>query len=130
MESKVIMSLKILVVDDLKFVRISIRDILEKEGFIVAGEAEDGAKALSAFEVLKPDIVLLDITMPVMDGLTALRLLKRKYPSSRVIMCSALGQQKYIIRAIQLGADDFVVKPFKKERLISSIRKTMRFNDK
>ncbi|MDX9802194.1 MAG: response regulator [Spirochaetia bacterium] len=116
----------VLIVDDLQFVRISIKEVLEKEGIPVAGEAADGMAALEMYEKTRPDIVLLDITMPVMDGLSALKFLKTKYPESKVIMCSALGQQKYIIRAIQLGASDFVVKPFKPERLISSIRKTLR----
>jgi two-component system chemotaxis response regulator CheY len=116
----------VLVVDDLQFVRASIREILEKEGFYIAGEAENGLMALEMYERLKPGIMLLDITMPVMDGLSALKILKRKYPAAKVVMCSALGQQKYIIRAIQLGARDFVVKPFKPERLISSVRKALR----
>lgn len=116
----------VLIVDDLQFVRVSIREILEKEGIRIAGEAENGLNALELFEEKKPDIVLLDITMPVMDGLTALKALKSRYPDSKVVMCSALGQQKYIIRAIQLGASDFVVKPFHPDRLVSSIRKTLR----
>ena len=116
----------VLIVDDLQFVRISIKEILQREGIAVAGEAENGYVALKLYEEKKPDIVLLDITMPVMDGLTALKLLKAAYPESTVIMCSALGQQKYIIKAIQLGADDFVVKPFKSERLINAIRKALR----
>ncbi len=118
----------ILIADDLQFVRITIRDIIEKQGWTVSGEAENGKAAIMLYEKIKPDILLLDISMPVMNGLTALKLLKEMYPESRVIMCSALGQQKYIVKAIQLGAADFVVKPFKPERLISSIRKTMRFN--
>ncbi|MCL2294585.1 MAG: response regulator [Spirochaetes bacterium] len=113
----------VLIVDDLYFMRISIREILEKEEVPVVGEAENGLEALQLYEELKPDIVLLDITMPVMDGLTALQVLKSKYPEAKVVMCSALGQQKYIIRAIQLGAADFVVKPFQPERLIGSIKK-------
>ncbi len=116
----------VLIVDDLQFVRVSIREILVKEGISVAGEAENGFRALELYEKLNPDIVLLDITMPLMDGLSALKLLKAKYPGSRVIMCSALGQQKYIIRAIQLGACDFVVKPFRPERLVNSIKKALR----
>ncbi len=113
----------VLIVDDLYFIRISIKEILEKEGVPIAGEAENGLEALELFEKTKPDIVLLDITMPLMDGLTALKVLKSKYPESKVVMCSALGQQKYIIKAIQLGASDFVVKPFKPERLINAITK-------
>ena len=113
----------VLIVDDLYFIRISIREILEKEKLPVAGEAENGLEALRFYEERKPDIVLLDITMPLMDGLTALKALKSKYPDAKVVMCSALGQQEYIIKAIQLGASDFVIKPFKPERLINSIKK-------
>lgn len=115
----------ILIVDDLQFIRISIKEILEKNSFVVVGEAENGIEALEFFEKYKPDIMLLDITMPILSGLDALKILKSKYPQAKVIMCSAMGQQKYIIRAIQLGARDFVIKPFKAERLLSSIRKTM-----
>lgn len=115
----------ILIVDDLQFVRISIKEILEKNSFVVAGEAGNGIEALEFFEKYKPDLMLLDITMPILNGLDALKILKSKYPQAKVIMCSAMGQQKYIIRAIQLGASDFVIKPFKAERLLSSIRKTM-----
>lgn len=115
----------ILIVDDLYFVRLAIREILEKENMHIVGEAENGLHALQLFEEKKPDIVLLDITMPLMDGLTALKMLKSKYPGAKVVMCSALGQQKYIIKAIQLGASDFVVKPFKPERLINSIKKAL-----
>jgi len=113
----------VLIVDDLYFIRISIREILDKERIPVVGEAENGIEALKLYEELKPDIVLLDITMPLMDGLTALQVLKSKCPEAKVVMCSALGQQKYIIKAIQLGALDFVVKPFKPERLVNSIKK-------
>ena len=113
----------VLIVDDLYFIRIAIREILEKEKLPIAGEAENGLEALRFYEEMKPDIVLLDIMMPLMDGLTALKVLKSKYPDAKVVMCSALGQQQYIIKAIQLGASDFVIKPFKPERLINSIKK-------
>ena len=115
----------VLIVDDLYFIRISIREILEKEKVPIAGEAENGLQAIQLYEERKPDLVLLDITMPLMDGLTALQVLKSKYPEAKVVMCSALGQQKYIIKAIQLGASDFVIKPFKPERLINSIKKAV-----
>jgi len=123
MEKQKRMKSGVLIVDDLYFIRIAIREILEKENVPIIGEAENGLQAIQLYEEIKPDIVLLDITMPLMDGLTALRILKSKYPESKVVMCSALGQQKYIIKAIQLGASDFVVKPFKPERLINSIKK-------
>jgi len=120
------MPLRVLVVDDLRFMRTIIRDILETAGIEVIGEAENGVECLALYEETKPDIVLLDITMPVMDGITTLRELKRKYIESTVIMCSALGQQKYIIKAIQLGAKDFIVKPFNPERMLSAVHKASR----
>jgi two-component system chemotaxis response regulator CheY len=116
----------ILIVDDLFFIRAAIREILEEKGMPVAGEAENGLKALELYRDLSPDLVLMDITMPELDGLTALEILKTKYNDSKIIMCSALGQQKYIIKAINLGASDFIVKPFKPERLINSIKKSLK----
>lgn len=115
----------ILIVDDLRFMRILIRDILQEGGFAVAGEAVNGKEALDLYESAGPELVLLDIMMPVMDGLTALKILKKKHPSSKVIMCSTLGQQEYIIEAVRYGADDFVVKPFCPDRLLSSVKKQL-----
>jgi len=115
--------IQVLVVDDLAFMRQAIRDILKNAGMIVSGEAPDGAEGVEAYLKLRPDVVLMDITMPVMNGLRALRGIRRRDPSARVVMCSALGQQKYVVRAIQLGARDFIVKPFRQERIISAVRK-------
>ncbi|MBN1685949.1 MAG: response regulator, partial [Spirochaetales bacterium] len=92
--------------------REAITGILESAGIVVAGEAPNGAEGIEAYLKLRPDVVLMDITMPVMDGLRALAGIKRRDPLASVVMCSALGQQRYVIRAIQLGARDFVVKPF------------------
>lgn len=117
------MTLKALIIDDLHFMRTIIREILEQAGYIVVGEAENGEEGVFLYEKLKPDIVLLDITMPVMDGLTALKHILKKDPGSKIIMCSALGQQEYIIKAIQLGAKDFIVKPFNPERILSAVKK-------
>lgn len=115
------MSARVLVVDDLPFMRSLLTDILSDAGMTVAAEAEDGRQALRAYLASEPDVVLLDIVMPVMDGLTALRKLRILDRGARVIMCSALGEQEMIIRAIQLGARDFVVKPFRPERVVSAI---------
>lgn len=115
----------VLLVDDLLFMRLVLRDILEKEGFKIAGEAKNGAEALALYPKVNPDVVLLDITMPVMDGLTALRKLRNLDPKAKIIMCSSLGQDRYIIRAIQLGARDFVVKPFTPERILSAVHKAV-----
>jgi two-component system, chemotaxis family, chemotaxis protein CheY len=122
------MALRVLVVDDLAFMREAIRDILENAGLVVAGEAADGAACVESYQLIKPDVVLLDITMPVMNGLEALRTIRRADPNAIIVMCSALGQQQYIIRAIQLGARDFVVKPFRPERIVSAVKKAARHN--
>jgi len=115
----------ILIVDDLPFMRTAIREILNAEGLTVAGEAENGRKCLEFYYRNPVELVLLDITMPVMDGIETLKKLKRMDRNVRVVMCSAMGQDKYIIRSIQLGARDFIVKPFKPERIISAVRKAI-----
>lgn len=122
--------IKIILVDDLSFMRDAIKHIVEKENIIIVGEAENGEEAVRLYTKLSPDVVLMDITMPVMDGLESLKNIKNYDPLAKVIMCSALGQQKYIIKAIQLGARDFIIKPFQPERIISSITKTAGIDDK
>lgn len=117
--------MKILIVDDLSFMRSIIGDILVEGGFSLAGEARDGVECLELYPRLKPDLVLLDIAMPRMDGLHCLEELKKRHPQARVVMCSSLGDQERIIRAIQLGALDFVVKPFQKQRILSAVRKAL-----
>ncbi len=117
------MKIRVLVVDDLSFMRDAIRGILESGGITVVGEARTGREGIAAMEATKPDIIILDITMPEMDGLTALTHMKERNSKVKVIMCSAIGQQKAIIKAIQLGAVDFIVKPFKAESLVSAVLK-------
>ena len=119
------MGIDVLIVDDLTFIKMVLKDLVEKAGFRVVGEASDGEEALRLFEEKRPDVVLMDITMPKMDGLTALQRILDKDPEAKVIMCSALGQQRLILQAIQLGAKDFIVKPFRPERVIGSIKKTL-----
>ena len=119
------MTPRILVVDDLAFIKLIIRDTLEKKGFDVAGEASNGIEAIEMYIKLKPDIVLMDITMPRMDGIQALSKIMSLDSNAKVIMCSALGQQRLIIQSIKLGAKDFIVKPFKSERIIGAIKKTL-----
>ncbi|MDA3811337.1 MAG: response regulator [Spirochaetaceae bacterium] len=121
--------MNVLIVDDLSFMRSVIGDMLKASGFIIAGEAVDGIDAVNKYITLKPDIVILDITMPVMDGLQALDRIKKIDPSSKVVMCSSMSDQDNIIRAIQLGASDFVVKPFKKSRMISAINKVLNIDE-
>lgn len=115
--------LRVLVVDDLPFMRIAIREALSGTPFRIVGEAENGSQGIERYQEYRPDVVLLDIVMPVLDGLTALKRIRRLDPRSNVIMCSALGEQAMIVRAIQLGARDFIVKPFRPERIISALEK-------
>ena len=119
----------VLLVDDLSFMRTAIRGILQDAGIPVAGEAENGRKCLEFYYRHPVELVLLDITMPVMDGIETLEKLMRLDRNARVVMCSAMGEDKYIIRSIQLGARDFIVKPFKAERIVSAVRKAAGFNE-
>jgi len=119
------MGYKILIVDDAAFMRMMIKDILTKNGFDVIGEAADGAQAVSLYQELLPDLVTMDITMPEMDGITALKEIKEMNPSAKIVMCSAMGQQAMVIDAIQAGAQDFIVKPFQADRVIEAINKVL-----
>lgn len=119
------MGINVLIVDDLKFIKMVLRDLIEKAGFRVVGEASDGLEAIEAFQDKRPDVVILDVTMPKMDGISALKKILELDPAARVIMCSALGQQRLIVQAIQLGAKDFIVKPFRAERVVSAIKQTL-----
>ncbi len=119
------MAKRIMICDDAAFMRMMIKDILGKNGFEVAGEAENGAIAVTKYDELKPDLVLMDITMPEMDGIQALKKIKEKDPSASVIMCSAMGQQAMVIEAIQSGARDFIVKPFQPERVVEAVKKVV-----
>ena len=110
-------------VDDAMFMRMMSKDILSKNGYEVCGEAANGREAIDKYIELRPDLVLLDITMPEMDGLTALKEIKHIDPQAVVVVCSAMGQQNMVIEAIQNGALDFVVKPFQQDRVIESLRK-------
>ncbi len=116
---------KILIVDDAAFMRMMIKDILSKNGYEVVGEANDGTQAIEKFKELRPDLVTMDITMPEMDGITALKEIKKIDGNAKVIMCSAMGQQAMVIDAIQAGAKDFIVKPFQADRVIEAIKKTL-----
>ena len=119
------MANRILIVDDAAFMRMMIRDILTKNGYEVVGEAQDGAQAVERFKELKPDLITMDITMPEMDGIAALKEIKKIDGNAKVIMCSAMGQQAMVIDAIQAGAKDFIVKPFQADRVIEAIKKTL-----
>ena len=115
----------ILIVDDAAFMRMMIKDILTKNGYTVAGEAENGAVAVKTYEEIRPDLVIMDITMPEMDGIAAVREIRKIDPNAVIVMCSAMGQQAMVIDAIQAGAKDFVVKPFQPDRVLEAIRKVL-----
>lgn len=119
------MSKKILIVDDAAFMRMMIKDILTKNGYEVVGEAENGAKAIEKFKELSPDLVIMDITMPELDGIAAVKEIKKIDGDSKIIMCSAMGQQAMVIESIQAGARDFIVKPFQAERIVEAVKKVL-----
>lgn len=119
------MAKNILIVDDAAFMRMMIKDILSKNGYNVVGEAENGNKAIEKYNELKPDLVLMDITMPEMDGIQALKQIKAGDSTATVIMCSAMGQQAMVIESIQAGAKDFIVKPFQSERVLEAVKKVV-----
>ncbi|PWK06662.1 response regulator [Tumebacillus permanentifrigoris] len=116
---------KILVVDDAAFMRMMLKDMLVKGGHEIIGEAENGAVALAKFKELRPDLVTMDITMPEMDGIEAVKEIRKVDPAAKVVMCSAMGQQSMVVQAIQAGARDFIVKPFQGDRVLESISKVI-----
>ena len=115
------MAKKILLVDDAAFMRKMIRDTLEKNGYTDVHEAVDGADAVVKYDELKPDLVVMDITMPNMDGLEALKAIRGKDGSANVVMCSAMGQESMVMDAVRSGAKDFIVKPFKPDRVLKTV---------
>ena len=119
------MAKRVLVCDDAAFMRMMIKDILSKNGYNIAGEAENGVKAIEKYKEVNPDLVLMDITMPEMDGIQALKAIKAADSGAKVIMCSAMGQQAMVIESIQAGAKDFIVKPFQADRVIEAVKKVI-----
>ena len=116
---------KVLIVDDAAFMRMMIKDILEKNGFEVVGEASNGIVAVDLYKKEKPDVVTMDITMPDMDVIEAVKAIKEFDPAAKVIMCSAMGQQSMVMDAIKAGAKDFIVKPFQADRVLEAINKVL-----
>jgi len=112
---------KILLVDDAMFMRIMLKDTLTKNGYADLYEAADGQIAVTMHAEIKPDITIMDITMPNMNGLEALKAIKQSDPNAVVVMCSAMGQEAMVVEAIKSGAKDFIVKPFKPERIIKTL---------
>jgi two-component system chemotaxis response regulator CheY len=119
------MAKNVMVVDDAAFMRMMIKDILSKNGYNIVGEAENGKKAVDTYAECKPDLVLMDITMPEMDGIQALKAIRGNDPNASIIMCSAMGQQAMVIEAIQSGAKDFIVKPFQADRVLEAVKKVI-----
>jgi len=117
------MSKKVLIVDDAVFMRMKLKDILEKNGYEVVGEAQNGQEAFEKYQATTPDLVTMDITMPEVDGLEALKMIRTFDAQAKVVMCSAMGQQGMVMDAIRAGAVDFIVKPFDTDRVITAIDK-------
>ena len=116
---------RIMIVDDAAFMRMMIKENLKKVGFSDFVEAGNGEEAVALFLDTKPDLTLLDITMPVKDGLAALQEIREKDPNAKIVMCSAMGQESMVIEAVKLGALDFIVKPFKPERLLQTVKNVL-----
>jgi len=116
----------VLLVDDAAFMRMMLKDILVNNGYQIIGEAENGIVAIDKYMELKPDITIMDITMPEMDGLQAVKEIRARDPQAKIVMCSAMGQQAMVIEAIQAGAKDFVVKPFQADRVLEAVSKALK----
>jgi len=116
---------RILVVDDAMFMRVTLRNILTKAGHEVVGEADNGEEAIARYRQLQPDLVTMDITMPKMDGITAVKRIVESDPTARIVMCTAMGQKSMVLDAIEAGAKDFIVKPFEPERVIEGVDKVL-----
>ncbi|NLC68473.1 MAG: response regulator [Clostridiaceae bacterium] len=119
------MDKKILIVDDAAFMRMMIKDILTRNGYHIIGEAENGARAIEKYKEMQPDLVIMDITMPEVDGIQAVKDIKKMDADAKIIMCSAMGQQAMVIESIQAGAKDFIVKPFQADRVVDAVRRIL-----
>ncbi len=117
------MGKRVLVIDDAMFMRLMLKDILTKHGFEVIGEAENGVQAIQKYKELKPDIVTMDIVMPEMDGITAVKSIMTSDPNAKIVMCTAMGQQALVIEAMGAGAKDFIIKPFSPAKVVETLRK-------
>ena len=119
------MAHRVLLVDDAAFMRMMLKNILVGAGYEVAGEGENGAKAVELYKTLKPDLVIMDIIMPEMGGIDAVREIVKINPAAKVLMCSSMGQQALVVEAIQAGAKDFIVKPFQPANVLDALKKVM-----
>lgn len=116
---------RVLVCDDAIFMRTMISDILSGAGYEVVGEAETGLQAIERYKELKPDLVTMDIVMPDMGGIDAVREIVKGDANAKILMCSAMGQQALVVEAIQAGAKDFVVKPFQPSRVLEAVQRVL-----
>ena len=119
------MAKRILITDDALFMRVTLKNILTQNGYEICGEAANGKESLEKYKELKPDLVTMDITMPEMDGITALKEIKAFDANAKIIMCTAMGQKNMVIEAVQAGAKDFIVKPFEPDRVIEAVEKQL-----
>lgn len=117
------MAKRILITDDALFMRVTLKNILTQNGFEIVGEASNGVESVELYKQLKPDVVTMDITMPEMDGITALKEIRGVDPNANVVMCTAMGQKNMVVEAIQAGAKDFIVKPFQPDRVLEALSK-------
>ncbi len=117
------MAKKVLITDDTAFMRMTLRNTLEKNGYEVVGEAADGQEAVEKYQQFKPDLVTMDITMPNMDGITAVKTIIEQNPDARIVMVSAMGQKALVVEALTSGAKDFIVKPFQPDRILEALAK-------
>ncbi len=115
----------VLICDDAIFMRAMIGDILRQAGFEVVGEAETGSQAVEKYRELRPDLVTMDIVMPDMGGIDAVRAIMAEFPDAQILMCSAMGQQALVVEAVQAGARDFVVKPFQPSRVLEAVQRVL-----
>ncbi|GAB3796849.1 response regulator [Virgibacillus kimchii] len=115
----------ILVVDDAAFLRIMLTNILEKNHYEVVGQAKDGKEAIHMYKELRPDLVIMDLTMPVMDGIEAMKRIIVEDSEAKIIVCSAIGQQKVVVQAIEAGGKDFIVKPFEESRILETVERVL-----
>jgi two-component system chemotaxis response regulator CheY len=114
---------RVLITDDALFMRVTLKNMLTKSGYEVVGEASNGRESVEMYKSLKPDLVTMDITMPEMDGISAVREIKQFDTNAKVIMCTAMGQKNMVMEAVQAGAKDFIVKPFQPDKVLESVQK-------
>ncbi len=115
----------ILITDDTAFMRMTLKNILSKNGFAISGEAADGLEAIEKYKTEKPALVTMDITMPNMDGIAAIKQIMSFDSDAKIIVCSAMGQKTLVVEALSAGAKDFIVKPFKPDRIVDAVQKVM-----